>query len=135
MADSFSTVDSDYEAVLIHKEIRDRTVECMVPRCWPLKYDADDGQMYLDRNMNMTTNDKPKGRHVQMRRYLFLRAFGFVPARRRLMMRDSCKKGCVNPLHVKVRAWSPAPEQIQKFIKKGWISGKDAHDWYLGSKE
>jgi hypothetical protein len=133
MANTFAIVDSEYERHVIQKEIRDRTKECHVPRCWSLKDESDKGEIYLDRTMHADESENPRGRHVQMRRYLFYVAYGFVPVRRKMTMRCGNTR-CINPSHVKVRAWEPSARQIAKLLKLGWLSAKDAHDWYYAEE-
>jgi hypothetical protein len=131
MARSFA-IDSEAEVSFIDKEIRDRTLECRVPRCWLLKYPNDKGTLYLDRHTNVVENKKPKGKHVTIRRYLFYMFYGFVPDRHKLT--PLCEGGslCVNPAHMTFKTWNPRPDQIQKLIKARWLSAADAQKWFLG---
>ena len=109
----------------IFREIRDRCIECDVPRCWPLRDEHDKGQLYLGKSIDADG----KGRCVQMRRYLFLLIYDAVPDRRQLIQRCKTPR-CQNPAHMKVRDWPIRREDIQKMIDMNWLSREKAKEWY-----
>jgi hypothetical protein len=125
MAKSFSMIDSEVNKHLLQKDIRDRTKECFVPRCWPLLDDDDGGQLYLSREMV----EGGKGQFVQIRRYLFWLVYEYIPDRRKLVMLCNNHR-CVNPAHATYKRFSMTPQKIARNIDKGWLSVKDAKKWY-----
>lgn len=109
----------------IFKEIRDRCIECDVPRCWTLKNENDKGQLYLDKKIDADE----RGRCVQMRRYLFLLIYDAVPDRRQIIMRCGNSR-CQNPAHAKVRDWPVTSETVAELIKLNWLTKEQAKEWY-----
>lgn len=125
MADIFRIVDNEYTEQRIWKEIRDRVDCCREPRCWPLKYDDDTGQIYLDRN----TVDGGKGRYVQIRRLLFLTTWKVLPDRRKLI--TYCQNHrCVNPAHARYKGFQPPYEIVEGLKDVNWLTDEQATLWY-----
>ena len=123
--------ENDYAKKRLFKEIRDRVIDCWEPRCWRMKDDDDIGQIYLD----SSTIVGGVGRCVQIRRLLFLLGYGFVPDRRKIVMRCGNSK-CVNPAHAMVKRFNPEIEKIHEFIdEKCWLSEEDAKIWYFDRKK
>jgi hypothetical protein len=129
MANIFRIRESEYEYTRIKKEIRDRVDVCYAPVCWELKDPDDNGQIYLDKNIL----DEEKGRHVQIRRLLFLTTWQTLPDRRKLIMRCHNHR-CINPAHATYKGFKP-PFSIVKNLASGgkdhrWLTEKQLDDWY-----
>jgi hypothetical protein len=125
MADSFRIKeDRDYYKTQLRKQVRDRTKECYVPRCWELKDKKDKGAIYLHRKIT-----KPP-RHVQLRRLLFLRAWDEVPDGHRLTMRCGNDR-CINPTHATYPGFWPHADIVHKLIDKMWLTDEEAKDWFF----
>lgn len=124
IADTFGVRDTELNSRRLQKDVRDRLIECYVPRCWLLKGE-DNGQMYLDRKMH----DGDGGKWVQIRRYLFWVAYDYVPDRRKLTVLCDHQR-CQNPAHVTYKGLVVPPKKIAWFIDKGWLSISDARRFY-----
>lgn len=117
---------SEATHVRIKKEIRDRVDGCFTGDCWTLKDDEDRGQIYLEKKMVAGG-----GRYVQIRRYLFLVTWKYLPDRRKLIPRCHNAR-CVNPGHMYYKGFKPPYDIVTNLISVGWLDEQEVKQWYEG---
>lgn len=122
----------DKDGRKLTKQIRDRAEVCYVADCWPLKDPNDKGSIYLPKKFLVSSSSESikKQRRVQIRHILFQIAYGEVlPIGRLTRMRCSNNR-CINPAHIKVANWQPSYGAVRKMLNNGWLTEKQADEWF-----
>jgi len=122
---------SERAATDMRKQIRDRCVECFVPRCWTLKDPSDDGQF----NLKGELVKGGKRERVQLRRLLFLLEYKELPPLGRQISMRCDDMLCINPAHMRVKGFEPSYRKVYNMIDREILTIGQAKEWYAEAEQ